>query len=120
MLALVAQDAPVKKQPWYLLGLVFWALVTVPVLFHEHQIEEGHEAFVRLGCANCHLSGGAPNLSNILRPYDKTTVEEFIRDPEAVYRRMGRRPLNPGFTTMHRVKVSPGETGLIAKYLKSL
>ena len=109
-----------KKKPWYLLGLAFWALVTGPVLFYQHEIEEGHQAFVRLGCANCHLSGGAPNLANILRQYDTSTIEDFIRDPEAVYRRMGRRPLNPGFTTMHRVKISPDETRLIAKYLKSL
>ena len=108
-----------KKRPWYLLAILLWAAVMAGVLYHEHQLERGHAAFVRLGCANCHLSGGGPNLANALRQYDEPTVEEFIRDPEAVYRRMGRRPRTPGFANMDRIAVTPGEVRLLAKYLKS-
>jgi len=109
-----------KKKPWYLVAILLWLLVMGGVLFHEHRIDEGHAAFVRLGCATCHLSGGGPNLANALRQYDEPTVEDFIRDPEAVYRRMGRRPRTPAFAKMHRIAVTPSEVHLLAKYLKSL
>ena len=102
---------------WLLLlaiaGFALWAAHDV------YQLELGRKTFARLGCASCHFSGGGPNLSRILPQYDEKTVEDFIRDPEAVYRRLGRKPLNPGFATMHRVKTTDGEVRAMAKYLKS-
>jgi mono/diheme cytochrome c family protein len=87
--------------------------------FHVYQLDYGKRAFARLGCASCHFSGGGPNLSYVLPKYDEQTVEDFIRDPEEVYRRLGRKPLNPGFAIMHRVKATDSEVHAMAKYLKS-
>lgn len=87
--------------------------------YHSYQLELGKRAFARLGCASCHFSGGGPNLSNVLPQYDEKTVEDFIRDPDEVYRRLGRKPLNPGFSVMHKVKTSNYEVTAMAKYLKS-
>lgn len=87
--------------------------------YHVYELDLGKRSFARLGCASCHFSGGGPNLSNVLPQYDVQTVEDFIRDPEAVYRRLGRKPLNPGFAIMHRVNASDREVRAMAKYLKS-
>ena len=102
-----------------------WAIL-VPIAvfalwaaYHVYQLDLGKRSFARLGCASCHFSGGGPNLSTILPQYDEKTVEDFIRDPEEVYRRLGRKPLNPGFSIMHRVKTTDGEVRAMAKYLKS-
>lgn len=87
--------------------------------YHVYQLDLGKRSFARLGCASCHFSGGGPNLSTVLPQYDEKTVEDFIRDPEAVYRRLGRKPLNPGFSNMHRVNATDAEVSAMARYLKS-
>jgi len=102
---------------WIILSAIavfaLWAAV------HSYQLEVGKESFARLGCASCHLSGGGPNLARILPQYDEKTVVDFIRDPEAVYRRLGRKPLNPGFGVMHQVKATDFQINAMAKYLKT-
>ncbi len=101
-------------------------LILLPILLfalwaalRAYELDLGKQSFARLGCASCHFSGGGPNLSRILPQYDEKTVEDFIRDPEAVYRRLGRKPLNPGFATMHNVKATDREIRAMAKYLKT-
>jgi mono/diheme cytochrome c family protein len=106
-----------SKVKWlFLLAIAVFALWAA---YHVYQLDLGKRTFARLGCASCHFSGGGPNLSRILPQYDEKTVEDFIRDPEEVYRRLGRKPLNPGFSIMHRVKTTDGEVRAMAKYLKS-
>jgi len=106
-----------SKFKWLILLLIAgFALWTALRAF---EIDLGKRSFARLGCASCHFSGGGPNLSRILPQYDEKTVEDFIRDPEAVYRRFGRKPLNPGFAIMHRVNATDTEVRAMAKYLKS-
>jgi len=106
-----------RKLKWLILlaiaGFALWAA------YHVYVLDLGQRSFVRLGCASCHFSGGGPNLAYVLPQYDEQTVVEFIRDPEAVYRRLGRKPLNPGFANMHRIKASDREVRAMAKYLKS-
>jgi len=107
----------VSKLKWVVLlpiaGFAIWAA------YNAYQLDLGKRSFARLGCASCHFSGGGPNLANILPKYDEKTVEDFIREPDEVYRRLGRKPLNPGFSVMHRVKASDYEITSMAKYLKS-
>jgi mono/diheme cytochrome c family protein len=95
------------------------ALFALWASYHVYELDLGKRSFARLGCASCHFSGGGPNLAYVLPRYDEKTVEDFIRDPEEVYRRLGRKPLNPGFAIMHRVKTTDTEVRAMAKYLKS-
>ena len=106
-----------SKFKWLILLPIF--IFALWAAYHVYQLELGKRSFARLGCASCHFSGGGPNLATILPQYDEKTVEDFIRDPEAVYRRLGRKPLNPGFAIMHRVKATDTEVEAMAKYLKS-
>ena len=105
--------------------VVKWVVLTAIAVFaiwaayHAFELDYGKRTFARLGCASCHFSGGGPNLSNVLPQYDEKTVEDFIRDPEAVYRRMGRKPLNPGFAIMHKVNTTDYQVRAMALYLKS-
>jgi len=98
------------------LVLVSIAAFALWAAFHVYELDLGKRTFARLGCASCHFSGGGPNLATVLPQYDEKTVEDFIRDPDEVYRRLGRKPLNP---VMHKVKTTDGEVTAMAKYLKS-
>lgn len=106
-----------KTVKWVILagiaGFALWGA------YHTYMLDLGKRSFARLGCASCHFSGGGPNLANILPQYDEKTVEDFIRDPDAVYARLGRKPLNPGFSVMHKVKTTNLEVTAMAEYLKS-
>ena len=106
-----------SKVKWVVLAAI--AAFAIWAFYGTYELEQGKRSFARLGCASCHFSGGGPNLANILPRYDERTVEDFIRDPEDVYRRLGRKPLNPGFAIMHRVKTTDAEVRAMAKYLKS-
>lgn len=87
---------------------------------HQAKIERGQQAFRRLGCATCHLSGGAPNLSNVAQRYDRTTLTRFIQNPETIYRERGKRPLNPKFFPMPNPHASAADADAIAAYLATL
>ncbi len=106
-----------KALKWVVLALI--AVFALWAAYHAYILDLGKRSFARLGCASCHFSGGGPNLANILPQYDEKTVEDFIRDPDEVYRRLGRKPLNPGFSVMHKVKTTDLEVTAMAKYLKS-
>jgi mono/diheme cytochrome c family protein len=106
-----------KIVKWVILvGIAAFALWAA---YHSYMLDLGKRTFVRLGCYNCHASGGGPNLAHVLPQYDEKTVEDFIRDPEEVYRRLGRKPLNPGFAIMHKVKTTALEVTAMAEYLKT-
>ena len=106
-----------QKLKWFILVPI--AIFALWASYNVYVLDLGKRSFARLGCANCHFSGGGPNLANILPQYDEKTVQDFIRDPEEVYHRLGRKPLNPGFSVMHRVKTTNFEVFAMAKYLKS-
>ena len=85
----------------------------------QAKLERGQQAFRRLGCGTCHLSGGAPNLSAIAQKYDQKTLARFIENPETIYRERGKRPLNPKYFPMPNPHASPADADAIAAYLFS-
>lgn len=100
--------------------LLLAAIVAGWVIFRERKVEYGQAAFTKVGCAACHLSGSAPNLTNVTRKYDRNTLSRFISNPEEIYRERGKKPLNEGFTPMPRLQVTPSDADAIAAYLAAL
>lgn len=94
------------------MGLMGWAI------YRDRQVSRGAAAFHRYGCAHCHGSTGAPNLTNVTAKYDPATIRQFIQDPESVYRARGRKPLNDGYMAMPRLNVSSSDASDIVAYLK--
>jgi mono/diheme cytochrome c family protein len=105
---------------------VRWAVIVVCVAlglfaaFYNWQVWSGEKAFTRRGCANCHLAGGGPNLSSATSKYSRSELVEFIHDPEVVYKKRGKKPLNYGYVGMHKVKASDTEISNIAAYLHTM
>ncbi len=109
---------PSRKLRWIVLSLCAAGLVFA--VGEQLVLDHGRDSFVKLGCANCHASGGGPNLTRVKRKYDSDTLVRFIRDPEQVYRERGQKPLNPGYVGMHKVKASDMEIRTIALYLRTI
>ncbi len=108
-----------KLRYWHWIVLAVCAIVSLAVLYRYHQVTEGQEAFERLGCSNCHLAGGAPSLEHVARKYDRATLVEFVVDPEAIYARMGRKPLNHGYPPMTRSPGSRRDAEAISYFLSA-
>lgn len=97
--------------------LVACAAAAIWAWHRQSVIDRGERAFKRYGCADCHRSGGGPKLANVSSKYDAETLVRFIHDPDTVYRERGRKPLNPGYSTMHRVRADNADIRAIAAYI---
>jgi mono/diheme cytochrome c family protein len=106
-----------KLQPWHWLVLAVCAIVFVAVLYRGHQVTQGQEAFERLGCSTCHGAGGGPSLEHVARKYDRATLVDFVADPETIYARLGRKPLNPGYPPMPSPQASRRDVVAISYFL---
>jgi mono/diheme cytochrome c family protein len=100
--------------------VVACVFVFVWVYHTEQTIERGRQAFARYGCASCHYAGGAPNLQNVGKKYDRRTLMQFLQDPETVYRARGNRPLNENFQPMPKLKLTQEDTAALVAYLRDL
>lgn len=105
-----------KLKPWHWLVLAICIAVFVVVFYRDHQVTEGQKTYSRLGCPNCHTSGGGPSLAKVGRKYDRLTLVEWLSNPAAVYARLGRK-LNPGCPAMSRQRVSRHDIEMISYFL---
>jgi len=110
-------EAGLKLKSWQTLVLAVCLLIMVVVMSREYRIGEGRRAFVRLGCPACHLAGGAPSLAGVGGKYDRATFIVWLSNPEAVYARVGRRPLNSGYPEMPRQPASRHDIEMLSYFL---
>jgi mono/diheme cytochrome c family protein len=106
-----------KLQPWHRLVLTVCAVVSIAVFYRGHQVAEGQKVFERLGCQTCHMAGGAPSLAQVGRKYDRATFVEWLADPDTIYTRLGRKPLNSGYPAMPRQQASHHDIEMISYFL---
>lgn len=100
---------------------VLLCLVVIAWVYQQQRtIENGQAAFMRYGCPSCHFAGGAPNLQNVSKKYDRAMLTRFIEDPNSVYAERQNRPLNQGFNHMPRIKTDPDDVKAIVAYLQTL
>jgi hypothetical protein len=106
-----------KLKPWHIAVLVVCAAVMGFVLLRSYQQEQGREAFMRLGCASCHLAGGAPSLEHVGSKYTREQFIEWVGDPDVVYARVGRKPINKGYQPMPKLKATHEDLVALSYFL---
>jgi hypothetical protein len=112
-------EPALKFKPWQWIVLVSCIGVFAVTLYRSHQVTEGRKAFERLGCPTCHMAGGAPSLEFVGRKYDRATFVEWVSNPETVYARLGRKPLNRGYEPMPRLEASHRDIEVISWFLSA-
>ncbi len=80
----------------------------------------GEETFTRLGCGGCHFSGGGPNLTHVANKHNSALLEEFIQNPQNVYRKRHDQPLNAGYMLMPNMNATHDDALAIIAYLDEL
>lgn len=106
-----------KHKLWIFLLAIAVVAAAGDAYYHSYRIDEGRKAFHRLGCPVCHGHGDAPSLAHVGRNHDRRFFVDWLTDPVAVYRRLGRMPLNPGYPPMPRQAASPDDIQLLSYYL---
>lgn len=72
-------------------------------------------------CGSCHQDAAkAPALAGVGRRYPSSELRLWLRDPELLYARRGKRPLNAGFPPMPRMTLTPEEIDDLVAYLTTL
>jgi hypothetical protein len=100
--------------------LALCLVASVAIWYRSHRISQGQEAFERLGCPSCHIAGGAPSLAHVGVKYNRPTFVDWVSDPEIIYARLGRKPLNPGYQPMPRMEASHRDIEAISYFLSAL
>lgn len=108
-----------KFRPWQGVVLVVCVMAYAAIFYRNYQVTEGRKAFERLSCPSCHLAGGAPSLEHVGSKYDRKTFVEFISNPDAVYARFGRKPLNRGYQPMPRPEASHRDIEMLSYFLSA-
>ena len=106
-----------KLRPWQGIVLAFCVIACAALFYRNYQIDEGRKTFESLSCPSCHMAGGAPSLEHVGSKYDRATFVEFVSNPESVYARMGRKPLNAGYPPMPSPKVTPHQAEMLSYFL---
>jgi hypothetical protein len=81
--------------------------------------------FQKRGCSSCHTIAAShlkqgPDLHDVSKRFSRGELQSWLRDPDAYYRIIGRRPMNRGFSPMPRIILSDPEIADLTAYLLRL
>lgn len=87
--------------------------------------ERGFRLFHQRGCSYCHTIGAAkskqgPDLARVGKRFSRGELRAWLSDPELVYKDVGKRPINKGFSPMPRITLTPDEIKDLVAYLMTL
>lgn len=105
-------------------GLMGFMGISHAVDVPENTPLSGRELFIKNRCANCHTIGRGrfvgPDLKGVESRYSRDQIEEWMENPEMIYRSKGKMPVNEGYPPMPPLGVPSEEAKAIAQYLLSL
>jgi len=103
--------------------LIFAGCFLSNLCFADDPIK-GKELFDLKGCSFCHTMHNGkrvgPDLKGVTKKYSDKDLQKWLTDPEAVYKEKGKRPINPGYTTMPTIKLTEKEIDDLIAYIKKI
>ncbi len=112
-----------KGYSFIIISLFFYCAGGAPAVETSQGINTGRELFIKNRCVNCHTIGRGrfvgPDLTGIGSRYSKDEIEQWITNPQLIYRSEGKMPLNDGYPPMPPLEISGDDAEMISDYLLS-
>ena len=108
----------------YFLLLFFlnFSIFTPSNLYAEEDL--GQKLFVEKRCVSCHVIGrgrfAGPDLYHILDKYSDEEIISWIINPQSMYKKYSKTPINDGYPPMPNLNVHRSEAKLLLSYIKEI
>ena len=112
-----------KGYSFIIISLFFYCAGGALAVETSQGINTGRELFIKNRCVNCHTIGRGrfvgPDLSGVGSRYSRDEIEQWITNPQLIYRSKGKMPLNDGYPPMPPLEISGDDAEMISDYLLS-
>ena len=104
----------------------FFLLVIFPLLNLELYGGENESVkerlFIEKRCITCHVIGRGrfvgPDLYNVFDKYSEKEIAQWIQNPQALYKKYSKIPINDGYPPMPNLNVGPEDAKKLLEYIK--
>jgi len=112
-------DTNTFKYFFLLLSLNFF--IFFPSNLHTEE-NLGEKLFVEKRCISCHVIGrgrfAGPDLYHIFDKYPDKEIISWIINPQSMYKKYSKMPINDGYPPMPNLNVNPSEAKALLNYIK--
>lgn len=88
----------------------------------EEDLNSLENLFVEKRCITCHVVGRGkfvgPDLYDALSKYSEEDILQWIQNPQAIYKKYSKMPINDGYPPMPYMNVDSSEAKRLLEYLK--
>ena len=107
----------------YIFCFVFITLIIS--LGNKTRAEElsGEKLFIEKRCISCHVIGrgrfAGPDLYNAISKYNEEDILSWIINPQSIYQKYSKMPMNIGYPPMPNMQVKAAEAKALVDYIKN-
>ena len=107
----------------YIFCFVFITLIIS--LGNKIRAEElsGEKLFIEKRCISCHVIGrgrfAGPDLYNAISKYNEEDILSWIINPQSIYQKYSKMPMNIGYPPMPNMQVKAAEAKALVDYIKN-
>ena len=107
----------------YIFCFVFITLIIS--LGNKTRAEElsGEKLFIEKRCISCHVIGrgrfAGPDLYNAISKYNEEDILSWIINPQSIYQKYSKMPMNTGYPPMPNMQVNAAEAKALVDYIKN-
>ena len=107
----------------YIFCFVFITLIIS--LGNKTRAEElsGEKLFIEKRCISCHVIGrgrfAGPDLYNAVSKYNEEDILSWIINPQSIYQKYSKMPMNIGYPPMPNMQVKAAEAKALVDYIKN-
>ena len=102
--------------------LILLMLFTMVTYSQSKDLKDLEKVFIEKRCITCHVIGRGrfvgPDLYYSLDKYSKEEVLQWIQNPQSIYKKYAKMPINDGYPPMPYINVNKDEAGKLLKYIE--
>ena len=104
--------------------IIFFILIISPfsTFSNEEDILSLENLYIEKRCITCHVIGRGkfvgPDLYNVFNKYSDKEILQWIKNPQEIYKKYNKMPINEGYPPMPYMNVNSKDAGRLLEYIK--